>query len=50
MTRKRRKARKLGERYGAIVTLLGREDLETLLNGRAPSPQQPARFACRRRA
>jgi hypoxanthine phosphoribosyltransferase len=50
MNRKRRKARKLGERYGAIVTLLGREDLETLLNGRAPSPSQPVRCAARRTA
>jgi hypothetical protein len=32
--RKRRKARKLRDRYGAIVTLLERDDLERLL-GRA---------------
>jgi len=34
MSRKRRKTRKLRERYGAIVTLLERADLERLL-GRA---------------
>ena len=36
MSRKRRKARKLRERYGAIVTLLGRADLERLLGRRRP--------------
>jgi hypothetical protein len=35
MHRKRRKARKLRDRYGAIVTLLGRADLERLLGLRS---------------
>ena len=36
MSRKRRKTRKLAERYGAIVTLLGRDDLSRLLDGGKP--------------
>ena len=37
ISRKRRKARKLRNSYGEIVTLLEREDLERLLGGRRRS-------------